>query len=139
MAEETDASRAAYQAGRTKLRAGDIEGAISALEQSVTDYPHFKSLELLGEAFLRAGKPRRAIVPLAAATTLNDQVCAPSLLAEALLASGDELDAHRTALLALKRDPANSNARRVCDSTREADGKAPVGSANGADETRRLL
>ncbi len=120
MAEDTNAARAAYQAGRDKLDAGDLDGAISALEESVATYPHFKSLELLGEAFLRAGKPQRAIVPLAAATTLNDHVRPPSLLAEALLARGDQLDAHRIALLALKRDPTNRRARTVHEATREA-------------------
>ena len=119
MAEDTDAAHAAYQAGRGKLETGDLEGAISALEESVSTHPHFKSLELLGEALLRAGKPHRAIVPLAAATTLNDHVRPPSLLAEALLAIGDQLEAHRIALLALERDPTNRKARTVHEATRE--------------------
>lgn len=76
--------------------------------------------ELLGEAFVGAGKPQRAIVPLAAATTLNDRVRSPSRLAEALLARGDQLDAHRIALLALKGDPTNRKALTVHEATREA-------------------
>ena len=120
MTDDANAALVAYQAGRTKLDAGDLDGAISLLEESVAANPHFKTLELLGEAFVRAGRPLRAIVPLAAATTLNDQVRAPSLLAEALQATGDVIDAHRIALLALKRDPHNRKARSVHDATREA-------------------
>ena len=120
MSENAELALAAYQAGRSRLEAGDLEGAIALLQESVAANPHFKTLELLGEALLRAGRPLMAIVPLAAATTLNDQVRAPSLLAEALQATGDVVDAHRMALLALKRDPTNKKARSVHDATREA-------------------
>jgi hypothetical protein len=57
---------------------------------------------------------------LAAATTLNAQVRAPSLLAEAFLALGDELAAHRIARLALDRDPNNKRARNVFEATEAA-------------------
>ena len=120
MANEADPALLSYQAARSKFEVGDLDEAISLLEVSVAANPHFKTLELLGEALLRAGDPKRAIVPLAAATTLNDQVRAPSLLAEALEANGNAIDAHRIALLALKRDPNNRKARSVHDATREA-------------------
>jgi hypothetical protein len=102
------------------LDAGDLAGAIVQLEASADALPHFKTLELLGEAWLRSGNPRRAVVPLAAATTLNLQVRAPSLLAEALLELGDEREAHRIARLALDRDPNNKKARSVFESTEAA-------------------
>jgi hypothetical protein len=69
---------------------------------------------------LKKGEPKRAIIPLAAATTLNTQVRAPSLLAEALLALGNELDAHRIALFALDREPNNKRARFVFERTNAA-------------------
>jgi hypothetical protein len=99
------------------LESGDLAGAIEQFEHSVAEYPHSKTLELLGEALLRKGEPLRALVPLAAATTLNRQVRAPSLLAEALVAVGEPLQAHRVALLALERDPQNRRALAVRDST----------------------
>jgi tetratricopeptide (TPR) repeat protein len=115
-----DSAREAYEAGREALAAGDFEAAIAHLETSVGLHPHFKALESLGEAWLRKGKPDRAIVPLAAATTLNAQVRAPSMLAEALLALGDELEAHRIAQLALSRDPNSKKARAVLAATAAA-------------------
>jgi tetratricopeptide (TPR) repeat protein len=119
MSEPLDQSFISYQRGRDLLKAGDLAGAISQFETSIAVSPHFKTLELLGEAFLHAGQPLRAVVPLAAATTLNAQVRAPSLLAEALLAAGDSLKAHEIAKLALERDASNTRARRVYDATRE--------------------
>ncbi len=115
-----DAAREAYEAVRGMLKAGDFAGAIAQLEASVAEYPHFKALELLGEAWLRSGNPGRAVVPLAAATTLNMQVRAPSLLAEAFLALGQELDAHRIVQLALDRSPHNRKARTVLELTEPA-------------------
>lgn len=117
MNEPSDQALAEYERGRSLLAAGDLPAAIACLEASVTAYPHFKALELLGEAWLRSGDPLRAIAPLAAATTLNGQVRAPSLLAEALLAAGDQVKAHEIATLALDRDPNNRKARAVFDAT----------------------
>ena len=120
MAEPADQGRHRYEAGRALLDAGDLGGALAELETSVSEYPHFKALELLGEAWLRSGRPGRAVPPLAAATTLNGQVRAPSLLAEALLALGDELKAYEVAKLALDRDPNNEKAQAVLQATEAA-------------------
>jgi tetratricopeptide (TPR) repeat protein len=117
LSEPSDQSLADYERGRSLLAAGDLPAAIACLEASVAAYPHFKALELLGEAWLRSGDPLRAIAPLAAATTLNGQVRAPSLLAEALLAAGDHVKAHEIAKLALARDSNNRKARVVFDAT----------------------
>jgi tetratricopeptide (TPR) repeat protein len=120
MNEPRDQGLEANERGRTLLTAGDVSGAIAQLEASIIAYPHFKSLELLGEAWLQSGNALRAIVPLAAATTLNRQVRAPSLLAEALLASGDQLKAYEIAKLALDRDPKNRKALAVLEATEAA-------------------
>ena len=87
---------------------------------SIAEAPHFKTLELLGEAWLAKGEPAKAIVPLAAATTLNRQVRAPSLLAEAFLALGERPEAHRIAHMALRREAHNKKARAVLQGTSEA-------------------
>lgn len=111
------AAALAYQRGRERLDAGDLDGAIACFEQSANANPHFKTLELLGEALLRKGEPRRAVVPLAAATTLNRQSRAPSLLAEALLTLGERLQAYEIAQVALRRDPNNKTAKAVAVDT----------------------
>jgi predicted Zn-dependent protease len=113
-----------YQAGRDAMKRGDTDAAVRCLTGSLdvdpSPVPHFKTLELLGEAWLSRGEPRRAIVPLAAATLLNPQVRAPSLLAEAFLAAGDRVRAHRAAIEALSRHAGNKRAIEVADATRAA-------------------
>ena len=58
-------------------------------------------------------------MPLAAATTLNDQVRAPALLAETLLRLGQREQARRIALLALSRGATNRKAREVLRQTED--------------------
>jgi len=118
--ERDDMARELFEAGRAALQANDVDAAIGHLEESIAQSPHFKALELLGEAWLKKGEPRRALVPLAAATTLNAQVRAPSLLAEALLALGNSLEACRIAQLALGRDSSNKKAHAVAEATKAA-------------------
>ena len=110
-------SRLEYDRGRELFDAGDLSGAIAHFEASLALYPHFKTLEKLGEALLLSGEPVRAIVPLAAASTLNRQVRALALLAEALLATGDRFKACEIAKLALERDPNNKKAKAVFAAT----------------------
>jgi tetratricopeptide (TPR) repeat protein len=62
-----------YHSGREAMEAGTLEDAIRLFRQSVAEWPHFKTLELLGECLLRLERPREAIIPLAAATALNQQ------------------------------------------------------------------
>ena len=116
--EARDPAHVSYEAGRAALRDGHIDLAIRQFEISIAEYPHFKTLELLGEAWLTKGDPRRAIVPLAAATTLSRQVRAPALLAEAFLALGEAVEAHQVAHLAIERDPHNKKASRVLEATK---------------------
>lgn len=95
------------------MSSGDTGSAIDALEKSVEAYPHFKALELLGECLISSGRSREAIVPLAAATTLNKGVRAASLLAKALADVGDVERSKEIADLALSRDPHNRLARSI--------------------------
>jgi hypothetical protein len=92
---------------------------VTLLRESAEAAPHFKTLEVLGELLLELGRPSEAIIPLAAATTLNGQVRAPSLLAKALLAEGSRVDARRAAHIAAARDPNNRLARAVLAATED--------------------
>jgi tetratricopeptide (TPR) repeat protein len=102
-----------YIKARQMMDEGNLEGAVELFEQSISDYPHFKSLELLGECFIRLNRFSEAIIPLAAATTLNKGVRAPSLLAEVFLNLKDYRQAREIAELALSRDSKNRTALEI--------------------------
>jgi tetratricopeptide (TPR) repeat protein len=80
-------------------------------QQSAVASPHFKTYELLGECYMRLKRLPEAIPFLAAATTLNRGVRAPSLLAEVWLALGHHQEAAEAASIALSRDPQNKTPR----------------------------
>ena len=113
---DRERARALYDEGRAALEEGRLARAIELLERSAALWPHFKTLEILGEALLRAGDPLAAVAPLAAATALNEQVRAPSMLAEALLRLGELHDAEKFAAQVVARDPGNRRARSVLES-----------------------
>lgn len=102
-----------FQQGRVCMVSGEFQAAVQVFTDSIGVYPHFKALELLGECLLAIGEPIQAVVPLAAATALNDQVRAPSLLSQALLAIGDYERAARVATAVLARSPGNRVAQAV--------------------------
>jgi tetratricopeptide (TPR) repeat protein len=108
-----------YREGRQAMEAGALEDAIGLLRQSIVEWPHFKTLELLGECLLRLDQSREAIVPLAAATALNRQTHAPALLARAFLELGTYRDAFDQAEEALRRDPANKEALKIRQTARQ--------------------
>ena len=95
------------------MAAGQWAAAADAFARSVADAPHFKALELQGECLLALGQARAAIVPLAAATALNGQGRAPTLLAEAFLALDEPDEALRFAQEALRRAPGQRRALAV--------------------------
>jgi tetratricopeptide (TPR) repeat protein len=102
-----------YEQARELMNQGQLEEAASLFEKNIEERPHFKELELLGECFMLLGRLSQAIVPLAAATTLNRGVRAPSLLAEVLYLLGDMYAADQIAELALSRDPKNHKALEI--------------------------
>ena len=106
-----------YQAARKLMDEEKYEEAATMFEQSVRADPHFKALELLGECLMRLNKLAEAIVPLAAATTLNKGVRAPSLLAEIYFKLGEMDKAKTIAALALSRDPNNRKALEIKERT----------------------
>lgn len=102
-----------YKKGRLLAKTGNYEEAVSLFRKSAVMKPHFKTFELLGECLLALNRISEAVGPLAAATTLNRGVRAPSLLAEAFLRNQKFDDAEDFAKLALQRDPRNKRARDV--------------------------
>ncbi len=102
-----------YSEGRNLIGSGELERAVEVLRASIEAHPHFKTLELLGECLLNLGRAEQAIVPLAAASALNRQVRAPSLLAQAFAACGEFRRAAEVASAVLAAAPTNKVARRV--------------------------
>jgi len=105
-----------YKKGRLLMKTGDYEEAILFFRRSAEMEPHFKTFELLGESRLTLNRISESVGPLAAATTVNRGVRAPSLLAEAFLRNQKFDDAEDFAKIALQRDPGNKRARDVLKS-----------------------
>jgi tetratricopeptide (TPR) repeat protein len=102
-----------YLSARVAMKAGALEEAVALFQESVQQWPHMKTLELEGECLLRLGRPREAIVPLAAATALHPSARPPALLAQAFLALGHEREAIEFAEEALRRTPGEPLALEV--------------------------
>jgi tetratricopeptide (TPR) repeat protein len=119
MTQPGDNAAALYRHGRELAELGRRDEAVRVLRASAEIEPHFKTLEVLGEVLIKLGRFTEAVVPLAAATTLNRQVRAPSLLAKALLAAGDRGAARQAARIATARDPANRLASEVLNATND--------------------
>jgi tetratricopeptide (TPR) repeat protein len=108
-----------YFEARRAMEDGRWEEAVRLFEESVRIRPHHKSLELLGECLGRLDRWNEAVVALAAATTLNHTVHAPSLCAEALLHIKDYHRAIDVAEIALKIDPKNRKALAIREEARQ--------------------
>jgi tetratricopeptide (TPR) repeat protein len=108
-----------YHRGREAMETGMLDEAAELFRRSIAEWPHFKTLELLGECLLRLDRPREAIVPLAAAATLNAPGRIPRiLLARTFLELGDYPDALEQAEEALRRAPGNEDALAVRQTAR---------------------
>jgi tetratricopeptide (TPR) repeat protein len=113
-----------YRQARRLMNEGKLDDAVALFQQGISLSPHFKTLELLGECFVRLHRLREAVVPLAAAASLNNGVRAPSMLADVLLTLEDYHAAKEMAELALSRDPNNRKAREVKRVAAEIAGEA---------------
>ncbi len=117
-----------YSPGMEKLRQGQFTEAIFCFQSCLAESTSIGQLPLyllpLGECFLRLERYDEAIIPLAAATALDDEARAPALLSEVFLRiwelrdypdlSMDILErALKMAALALEYAPNNRIARRV--------------------------
>lgn len=109
-----------FYEGRRLMDANDLEAAIVALRESAELEPHYKTVQLLGDCLLRVGRPREAIIPLAAAVGLNRQPNAAILLAQAFIAIGDLSDAEAAARSAAERAPDNPKAKALLENVLEA-------------------
>lgn len=108
-------SRELYEEGRRVLESGNCADAIPLLRSSAEAAPHFKSLELLGEAYMNVGHLSLAIIYFAAASSLNTQVRAKSLLSKALYEFGDYYLAKSKAEEVLDQSSGNRIAKEVYD------------------------
>src|SRR5262249_17930575 len=106
-----------YEQARRLMETGAFEEAAGLFHQAAVEQPHFKTYELLGECYIHLKRLSEAIPFLAAATTLNHGVRAPSLLAEVWLALGCHREAIEAADIALSRDPKNKTALQVREIT----------------------
>lgn len=113
MSDHTLDSTELYGKARELMEQARYEDAIAVFRESINQYPHFKSLELLGECLIHLGRHSEAVVPLAASTCLNNGVRAPSLLAEVFLILGDYDRASQIADVALSRNKDNRKAQMV--------------------------
>lgn len=102
-----------YERARQLMQEEKFTEASLLFLQAALRTPHFKTYELLGECYLRLGRFTEAIPYLAAATTLNRGIRAPSLLAETWLALNQPSEATMVADLILSRDPKNKSALAV--------------------------
>lgn len=102
-----------YRKARELMDNNRFEEAVSLFEKSLILDPHFKTLELLGECYIRLDLLKKAIVPLAAAVTLNSGVRAASLLANLFLKLKHYNAARDMAEIALSRDSENRIAQNV--------------------------
>jgi tetratricopeptide (TPR) repeat protein len=84
--------------GVLRLRAGDVNGALEALEQAVKRQPkHARALTALASALRQAGVPERAIPLYEQALSLSPDALTMTRLAEAQFAAGRVKDAFQTA------------------------------------------
>jgi tetratricopeptide (TPR) repeat protein len=102
-----------YHRGREHMAIGEFAEAVEEFRQSWFLDRHFKTIELWGECLYRLERHEEAVVLLAAATTLNKQPRAPTLLAEAFLALGDQRFAYEAAKIALERHPQTRRAQEI--------------------------
>jgi tetratricopeptide (TPR) repeat protein len=79
--------RTLYEDGRLMMDNKRFDEAVVLFKDALSSVIHFKTLELLGEALIELGKYDEAIVPLAAASTLNPSLRSSSLLCLALVNS----------------------------------------------------
>jgi tetratricopeptide (TPR) repeat protein len=101
------------------MAANDLDSAIRFFQASAQMEAHFKTLELLGECFLKGDQNREAIIPLAAAVGLgNTPYRALYFLAEALRRLGHREEAIEKLNVALQIKPDYKNARTLLGAIR---------------------
>jgi tetratricopeptide (TPR) repeat protein len=111
-----------YRKARDLMDENKFEDAVILFQKSVELDPHFKTLELLGESYIRLNRFSDAIIPLAASVSLNKGVRAASLLAEVFVKLKNYSAAKDMAEIALSREPNNRKALEVMKIVAEISG-----------------
>jgi tetratricopeptide (TPR) repeat protein len=117
---DQDGSLKLFEQARNEMEAGRYENAIAHFEESNHIQPNYKTCLLLGDCLMRLQRFRDAVIPLAAATTLNRQGIAPTLLAETFLALDDASRAYEYVKIAIERQPHYKRAQDFEPIAREA-------------------
>lgn len=113
-------SRLVHKA-QQQVEKGDLSAAVKTLQRAVDLDPHPAALEMLGGLWMKLNQPERAIIPLAAAVTLDAKGGAASALAHVFMRLRREPEAHAMATLALSRRPGDRQALEVLEATREGE------------------
>ncbi len=114
--DQRDVANFHLEAGRRFYQNERDAEAIAELRRTVFLAPYESEAHLLlGRLYLRAGRLTEAIDELKISIWSEDTNAAHVALAEAYLANKDEAAARNEIQLVLKRDPANTDARRVLD------------------------
>lgn len=98
---------------------GEYSAASKTLLRAVELDPQPAALQLLGDIWMKLNQPERAIIPLAAAVTLDPNGSAPAALAFVFLRLRRETEARNMAKIALERRPGDRQALEVLEATRE--------------------
>ena len=114
MADSSDESESQrlYLKGCHFMYQGDLERARRYLRKSARLEPHHKTLQILGECLQKMGRLSEAVVPLAAAVSLNPHPRSAALLAQTFFAISDFVNARKYAEITLVRMP---HYRRIKD------------------------
>ena len=100
---------------------GELAAAVKTLQRAIDLDPHPIALEMLGDLWMKLNQPERAIIPLAAAVTLDVKGGAAAALAHVFMRLRREPEAHAMATLALERRPGDRQALEVLEATREGE------------------
>ncbi len=111
-------SRLVHKAQQQTER-GELAAAVKTLQRAVDLDPHPVALEMLGGLWMKLNQPERAIIPLAAAVTLDPKGGAAASLAHVFMRLRRESEAHAMAMIALQRRPGDRQALEVLEATRE--------------------
>lgn len=114
------ASQLALKAAQQATR-GELGAAAKSLQRAIDLDPRPATLEQLGDVWMKLNQPERAIVPFAAAATLDPKGGAAASLAFAFMRLRRHKEALTLANQVLKKRPGDRVALEVVQATREDD------------------
>lgn len=109
-----DFATSLYALAREAYDSDRVAEAIELFRASAHLHPHFKTLELLGDALVRTGQRSEGIIYLAAAAGLAPEQSRPRFLLARVLAEDNEVrDARRQLREALRINPEYKSASEL--------------------------